>query len=428
MTLFCPKCFGDAGLRRRIEEIRPSQPNEKCSFHPRNKGVPAEEVSAIVDQVFRSHYSIGEPGWNGQEGEPLDWVISNLVESESDEINQALIDQLIEDDDYWPPDGGEPFYAEDQNYATWRPAEGRVSALWQNFRESIVHRQRFFNTDATRLIEEIFGGIHLQIDQDKNSAVYQLNPGDRHSSIYRARIANNSDEVATFRESPVKNLSPPPERLRRPGRMNAAGVACFYGAFDLSTCVAELRPVVGSLVVGARFELVRPIYVLDTTRFQRPMKQISWFVKDQIRRAEQWEFMQSFMHEMSKPISPADEHIDYVPTQAVAEYFAHRHEFKRSGISARIEAIIYKSAQNPKGCNIVLLADAAHIVSEVAITPTKKRSPILTEFLPNSMASFLGNRRDPQPSLKLDETSLQTLVVHGAHYDASEYEDWIDVS
>lgn len=426
MTLFCPKCFGDAGLKRRIEEIRPSQPNEKCSFHPRNKGVPAEEVAAIVDQVFRSHFSIGELGWNGeQEGEPLDWAISALVEPDSDEINQALLEQLIQDEDVWPQNGDEAFYIEDQNYAPWHPSEGRLSELWQRFRESIVHRQRFFNADATQLIEEIFDGIHLQVDQEKNSAVYLLEPGDQDASIYRARIAASYDEASMFKEDPVTQLGPPPGRLRKPGRMNAAGVACFYGAFELSTCLAELRPLVGSVVVGARFELIRPIFVLDTTRFQRPMKDMSWFAKDQIRRAEQWEFMQSFMHEMSKPVSPADEYIDYVPTQAVAEYFAHRHEFMRSGVKERIEAIIYKSAQSPAGRNIVLLADAAHIVSEAPPKSTRKKSLSATELFPNRMANILSNLKDPQPSLKLDQTSLQTLVVRGAHYEASKYEDVI---
>ena len=55
MTFVCPQCFGDAGLKRRIEDIRPSFPNEKCTFHPRFKGVPIKDVAAIIDDVFRNH-------------------------------------------------------------------------------------------------------------------------------------------------------------------------------------------------------------------------------------------------------------------------------------------------------------------------------------------------------------------------------------
>jgi hypothetical protein len=296
------------------------------------------------------------------------------------------------------------------------------SNLWRSFCESIVHTQRFFNSDARKLIEEIFDGIHLQMDADKNSPVYQLNPGDEGASIYRARVASSESDADYIRESPVKRLGPPPNRQRRPGRMNPAGIATFYGAFDLNTCLTELRPVVGTLVVGGRFELVRPIFVLDTTRFQAPIKHMSLFAKDQIRRSQQWQFMQSFMHEMSKPISPEDEHIDYIPTQAVAEFFAHHHTFNRSGVPSRIEAVIYKSAQYPQGRNIVLLADAAIVISEEPTPAKKDKFAGLTEFLPDTMATFLNDKKPPtQAGLRLDKTSLQTLVVQGAHYDATEF-------
>lgn len=109
MTFVCPRCFGESGLRRRIEEIRAKSPHEKCTFHPRYKGVPISEVAAVVDQVFRTNFWIGEPTFEGQEGDPLKAVVSDLVESEEDAITDALIGQLIEDDDYWPPDGGEAF-------------------------------------------------------------------------------------------------------------------------------------------------------------------------------------------------------------------------------------------------------------------------------------------------------------------------------
>lgn len=113
MTRLCPHCFGEKEFKRGIEEIRPDFPNKKCTFHPRYKGVAVEAVAEIIDPAFRNHYGIGKTyrHSNGQEGDPLHVVIAELVEAVDDEIAEAIVQQLAEDDDYWPPDGGEPFYA-----------------------------------------------------------------------------------------------------------------------------------------------------------------------------------------------------------------------------------------------------------------------------------------------------------------------------
>lgn len=59
MMNVCPHCFENKGLQRRIVEIRPNFPDEKCDFHPRYKGVPIEKVAEIVDAVFRNNYGFG---------------------------------------------------------------------------------------------------------------------------------------------------------------------------------------------------------------------------------------------------------------------------------------------------------------------------------------------------------------------------------
>ncbi len=45
--------------------------------------------------------------------------------------------------------------------------------------------------------------------------------------------------------------------------MNASGISVFYGAQDAQTCIAEVRAPVGSHVVVGRFEIVRPVRLLD---------------------------------------------------------------------------------------------------------------------------------------------------------------------
>lgn len=423
MTNVCPHCFNDEGLKKRIVEIRPDFPNEKCTFHPQYKGIPVSAVAKIVDAVFRHQYEWGEYySYSGEQaGDPLDYLVEDMTKADDYEIAKALADQLIEDDDYWPPDGGEAFYADDQNYVRVDYSYSHHSSLWENFCQSIIHGQRFFNSSAKELITEIFDGIQFQRDHQRRSAIYEIKPGGSDSTFVRARLAENEAKIVEITKDPGNQLGPPPERHRRAGRMNPSGIGCLYAAYDLATCIAELRPAVGSTIVGARFELTRPIYVLDTTRFEAPMKPLSVFTKDYMTRVEQWGFMRRFRLEIAKPVSRNDEHLDYIPTQAVAEYFLHHYNFKRSGKPAKIEAIIFQSAQVPLGRNIVLLGDAAQVQRLPKDNDKRQSKSLSVEFLPDPFETLL--ERLPRAQNSATRIVVESVNVHrvtGAHYDSDQ--------
>jgi len=151
----------------------------------------------------------------------------------------------------------------------------------------------------------------------------------------------------------------------------------------------------------------------DTTRFEAPIKPMSLFNKDDIQRREQWQFMTNFMNTIALPISPNDEHLDYIPTQAVAEYLLNHHEFYNHGEKARIEAVIYRSAQRPAGKNIVLLGDAGRVWS-----PPPKEEPGKDW---GSFASVEHRFSDRNPrGLQVVEGSMRTLIVDAASYPSHE--------
>jgi hypothetical protein len=214
--------------------------------------------------------------------------------------------------------------------------------------------------------------------------------------------------------------------------MNPSGITAFYAAFDLETCIAELRPSVGSIVLGAQFDIISPLWVLDTTRFAGTFKEPNLFSKDHIKRTAQWRFMQRFMQEIAQPISPNDEHLDYIPTQAVAEYLLNHHEFHLGGQKHRIEAIIYRSAQHPTGKNIVILGDACAI-EEPPIHPKEKPGTFGAPL--DSLISSLP-RFGPfgkAPRMRVKENSFQMRRIQGASFDAVPHsdrylgpEDWDD--
>lgn len=425
MILVCPRCFGDQGLKKRITDIRPSFPNEKCDFHPKYKGVPIEAVTEIVDPVFRAHYVFGDYGYqNEQLGDPLQLCVGELTEA-IDEVSEVLSQNLIESESFWPPDGGEPFYDDSQNYERYEPQQFYHSELWDNFCESVLHDQRFFNAEAKSLVSEIFEEIQFQRDYEKQPPVYVIEPGTKYGTFYRARIANDSSNRKEISADVSNQLGAPPKRLRRAGRMNPAGIACFYGAYDMTTCVAELRPTVGDVIVGATFKLCRPIHVLDTTRFNAPIKPQSLFSEKYLDRKDQWEFMSNFRHMIAQPISRKDEYLDYIPTQAVAEYLLNHHKFKRDGKTVRIEAIIFQSAQNPTGKNIALLGEAAFVRQDKADLKRSHKIEGSDSGILDPFESFrLPRNEGSNPALVVDQTGFRTHRVKGAKYDAPTFDDF----
>ncbi len=363
----CPDCFAVSGLQRRVTEIRKAQGVGHCDFHPTKKGVPIAAVAEIVDKVFRDNYGGGphDPYSIEPHGDELVEVVQDLTQPVDWTIVEALRDALIEGDDYWPPDGEEPFYDDEYRYRLdiYNAALEEPARLWREFRRSLLHGQRFFNIEARDQLVAIFHDVHQQRDHHKHGPVYMIAPGEAQSRFFRARVANDLEQRETIKANIANELGPPPERKRRAGRLNPAGVVGFYAAFDLTTCVAELRPSVGSVVAAAEFSITEPICVLDTTRFEAKPKAPDLYAKNAQARAAQWHFMQSFMREIAQPISPGDEHLDYLPTQAVAEYLNKHHRFTFAGQQRIIDAIIYRSAQHPEGKNIALMGEAAVVGS-----------------------------------------------------------------
>lgn len=390
MVLVCPDCFGEEGLKRRIIDIRPKFDEGSCQFHPSKKGVPVSEVAKIVDEVFRNAFALGDyESYSGEpKGEDLTTTLYDLTEADDDRVVQYLADALIESDDYWPPDGEESFYDHDRGYVRHHYGFQEHNWSWELFRREILHEQRFFNERALTSLIEIFEGLHLLRDNSNSPAVYEIGVGDVNGEFWRARKANSYDEQKKIALDPAKGLGPPPHASRTAGRMNPSGILTFYGAFDLKTCVAEIRPAVGETVVAAKFALQRPIFVLDTTKFDGRPKAINMFTKTFAIRMRLWNFMANFMDEISKPSLQSNEHLEYIPTQVVSEYLTRLHRFKVGEKNVSVDAIIYRSAQNGAGKNIAIFGQAAVVEgSESGVTPKINSAKPGLRVVPGSVQS-----------------------------------------
>lgn len=362
MTHFCPSCFADKSLSSQLTKARPQFDDGKfCDFHPSRKGIPGTYVAELVDGAIRSHYTWADPNPYVRDGNSLSHVLTDLVSPENEDILAALQGALEETELRDTRKGGAVFYDDTQNFIRFQSGFNPLHEMWERFKFDIVHRQRFFSDRATNWLNQIFSELEHQRDADRKAPIYTVNPGKTEWTLFRARRIDNSERRKEVLLNPAVLLGPPPERQRRAGRLNAAGVSCFYGAFDAATCLAEIRPPVGSWVVTAEFELRRPVTVLDTTRFSGDVENRSIFSPIRQKRLDQWRFMQMFQNEVKKPILPDDELLDYIPTQVVAEFIQSALPDRVPGLAERIDGIIYGSAQRPQGRNIALFGEAALI-------------------------------------------------------------------
>jgi hypothetical protein len=138
--------------------------------------------------------------------------------------------------------------------------------------------------------------------------------------------------------------------------MNPRWISMFYGALDADTCVAEIRAPVGSAVVIGKFEIIRPLRLLDLEAFRHLIVERASFFDPGFRRLrDKASFLGRLVNIMSRPAMPNDEDFQYLPTQAVAEYLSEK-------IEPGLDGLIFPSSQRGgTGENIVLFRRASSV-------------------------------------------------------------------
>jgi len=121
--------------------------------------------------------------------------------------------------------------------------------------------------------------------------------------------------------------------------MNAAGIAVFYGATDPDVALAEVQPPVGSKVLIGQFELLRPLKLLDLEALEQlAADKGSIFDPDYVNRLERTAFLRGLSQRIARPVMPDDRDIDFLPTQAIADFLA-------AVADPPLDGIVYPSVQ-----------------------------------------------------------------------------------
>jgi hypothetical protein len=341
VSFICLDCIGDESLRALLSD---STVTGTCNFCSSNNtsGLEMEDLAEAVDETLREFCKPGEwrRAYNAagieeeQEGSSLVELLQEELTIDYDPAEELVeILEALEAPEILVQDGDEPFYDSSQNYHRTYFSSWPYSENWEEFSRRIKHRARFFDDIARSQLAEILG--EPESAEANQLPALEVGPGTRVPFIYRARRAESDHEVGRILEHPAAELGPPQPEIATAGRMNPAGVSVFYGALSENTAISEVRPSVASLVVVGRFNPQRRLRLLDLSQIGIGFTS-SIFHPNYANRAARLRFLEGFQYLIARPIQPRDEQLEYIPTQAVAEYVAN---------VLRFDGILYASAQ-----------------------------------------------------------------------------------
>jgi hypothetical protein len=224
---------------------------------------------------------------------------------------------------------------------------------WQEFTRYLSEANRFILSDYwEEFIENIIRTSHKRTKTLKKGV-----------TLVRARIGTSCIEFDDADEQPCPisplKMGPPPKHLAKAGRLNSEGIPYLYLATKTDTAVAEVRPWIGSELTIGFFNILSDLRIVDTSN-DNPKNALSLyeFVNPNgeafdIRKrpshnytsAEKEEYVWGDINSaFSRPISPSDSPLKYLPTQYLSE------KLKTEGY----DGVAYKSSLSQEGYNIAL--------------------------------------------------------------------------
>lgn len=390
----CYRCVHDAYLGRQIQRSGTSSLCSLCDS--KRKCLPLDVIVSRVTEILGTYITEGEHLWrwsggriDHQEGDSIDTWVSEIFGCDNIEpIVDAVCSRLTS-------------YSEDVNYSRQPFLPNDVGHQWCEFQEGMKHGVRFFNDSAKAFLGWIFKDLDkYSASSDENAVVRLLTP-ENSPPIFCGRTCMDGKSVSEITANPARNLGAPPKERAGEGRMNPAGVPAFYGAFERKTCVAELRPPVGGIVVSGEFRLVRDVKVLDFARFESadlgPVP--SFFDLKYHSKVGRQDFLRYLHDAITVPVLPGAER-DYLTTQVIAEYLA-------THCKPRIDGVIFKSVQESDGSNIVLF-------SRVACAPTSTIGRIPYGY------RLSGAEKSDGPCIKYVPDSLIYHEIKQVKYDTDD--------
>lgn len=299
------------------------------------------ELQAELEQIARDKRE--KPPDKAQQVADVIKEEAGICETAAEDVRRVLAKRYLEDPGLIgldetkieeSPFDPEAHYGKRESVDAWN-----FEGDWSLFERSLTRETRYFNRTAEEILTTVFEGIESYKTINGRPLVVDAGPGTELAEIYRARVFQTEEKLEDAMKRPDAHVGPPPPSVAVAGRMNAAGIAVFYGATSAEVALVEVRPPVGSKVLIGCFKVVHALRLLDLEALEFVAdEQGSIFDVGHIHRLKRGKFLRGLGRRISRPVMPDDQPRDYIPTQAVADFLA-------TLASPALDGILYPSVQ-----------------------------------------------------------------------------------
>lgn len=454
----CADCIGERYLADLIDRTGLLAMCHYCSVEGQTIAIEelSERVEHVIDQHFErtatdpegyEYYIQRETGNWERSGEPVAEVIAEMLEADgsiADDLREVL-DEKTSDWDGITCGEEQPFSDEAHYVESTSVDHASISEEYQRFEQVLVDQARYFSPETRSFLGTLFGQLAGLRTHDGRPALVDAGPEQAISGFFRARVFQDDERLKRALSAPDRELGPPPPRLGRAGRLNAAGVSIFYGADTEDVALAEVRPPVGSRVVMAQFELLRPVRLLDIDALKSLLVEGSLFDLGHADRLQHAAFLRSFSWRFTQPVMPDHEAFEYIPTQAVADYLANE-------VEPPLDGILYASPQSAlTGKNVALFHRSSRVERRVSpegmttnvwfghhtdegdevdytvfeLVPPPAQAPVQQQV--SRLPTLFGEEDPPidqdtrMPTLRINIDNMHVLHIHAVQVRSESY-------
>lgn len=314
-------------------------------------------------------YETAEGGWQAQLTH-ISEILPDYDISDDDSVIHAIID--VVNNVYWIE---REYYIGDESH--------RMRWGWEDFKDFVKHKTRFLflTPDESTGSAEIppsamLAAIGKTVSNELNDVnlISQVKPD---TDLFRIRVGCREYS------SGADLGSPPVKFANQSNRMSPAGIPMFYGALDVKTARAETLnhgQNAGQIVSIGTFRSTRNLRVLDLADLPSIP---SVFNESGHHRIHSLRFLHAFAYDITQPIArDGREHIEYVPTQIVTEYF--RRVFRDADAEA-LDGILYRSSRQDGDRAFVLFCENEQCVESDADSLSMKKLVILVSVAHESV-------------------------------------------
>ncbi|WP_348823209.1 HEPN-associated N-terminal domain-containing protein [Flavobacterium aestuarii] len=354
-TFVCTRHISDYAVRNFIKK---STQKGKCSYcDKKGKVVTLIELMDLIlfgigliyeDAANWMSYDSEEGGYLGKTYDNYE-LIDELLEIDKYELQQDITNGIA--DITWS--------TRNDYYST--EAE-LLDENWKLFKEVVKYKNRYLFTQSSKFKTDEDNRKPFDVFNNISSAILPLNLLTKISiktKLFRARQHNFEEKVETL----IDIASTPKEYAVYSNRMSPAGISMFYCTFDKETSKLETveRNKDKTHISIGTFLGKKEFCVIDFTR----LFNVSVFDKEKQAYFYISQFLKSFIKDLSKDIQKdGKEHIEYVPTQIVTEFF--RYVYSEAN-KISIDGIVYPSSKSIDKNACVLFFDSDECIKELQL-------------------------------------------------------------